>query len=290
MKKTKIAILGANGQIGKALLKDLSKSFEIFPFGKNDCDLSHISSIDRELLKCSPDIVINCSAYTDVKKAEIDRENCYKLNCINTQNLVDSLKNKKLMLIHFSTDYIFSNKNKDPVNEENETHPVNYYGTTKLESEKIVRKNLDRFYIFRTSWVYGDSLKDNFVEFVKKSLLKNKKIQALNSEYSIPTNTGFISKTIEKIISHSNFYNASGIYNLVPDGYCNRYECARFIEKKLKGDNLNSLININYKSQKKDVPRPNFSVLSNAKIKDEFKLDVKDWKIYLEEYLRNENK
>lgn len=290
MKKTKIAILGANGQIGKALLEDLSKSFEIFPFGKNDCDLSHISSIDRKLLKCLPDIVINCSAYTDVKKAEIDRENCYKLNCINTQNLVDSLKNKKLMFIHFSTDYIFSNRNKDPVNEENETQPINYYGITKLESEKIVRKNLDRFYIFRTSWVYGDSLKNNFIEFVKKSLLKNKKIEALNSEYSIPTNTHFISKAIEKIISHSNFYNASGIYNLVPDGCCNRYECARFIEKNLKGDNLNSLINVNYKTQKKDVPRPNFSVLNNAKIKDKFKLDIKDWKIYLEEYLRNENK
>ena len=151
-----VLIIGSKGQLAKELKNSLkSKKLKFFFISKQKINIVSIKSLNFYVIKHNPSIIINCAAYTDVDNSEINKKIAYNINCNGVKNLVKICKNKKIYLIHFSTDYVF-NGNGKKYREKDKTKPINYYGKTKEISEKIIMDNLKSYVIFRLSWLIGN--------------------------------------------------------------------------------------------------------------------------------------
>ena len=186
--KKKILITGSSGQLGSALQSSLSVNFDILStskiksdslsYLKNNkiLDITNRNNVSYILNYFSPDIIINCAAFTNVDMSESNKKNAHNVNVLGLENLI-KYSDKNIYIIQISSDYVF-NGNLGPYKEDDLTYPVNYYGKTKLEAENILRGSNCRWTIFRPNVIYSYNLKckDNFFTWIYRSLLnKNHK-------------------------------------------------------------------------------------------------------------------
>ena len=188
-------------------------------------DITNLSSIESCVKIENPDIVINCAAMTNVDGCEKNHTLAYRINVAGIQNIIKAT-NKRVKIIQISTDYVFEGKN-GPYSETDPTHPLSYYGRSKLEAENVLRGSLHPYSIIRGSVLYGDPLntKPNFFAWVYDSLLKNKKIKVVTDQTSNPAWLPSLSDAIMKII----LLNGEGVYHFGSDDHLNRYEFAVLI-------------------------------------------------------------
>ena len=162
----KILVLGSNGQLGSEI-KDLSFELSEYEFlftSKQILDITNFSDVNNFIISNSITIIINCSAYTAVDKAENEKELSNLVNNIAVKNLAKISKERNLKLIHISTDYVFDGNNYIPYKESDIPNPKSQYGKTKLEGENaIININPSDSVIIRTSWVYSN-YGNNFVK------------------------------------------------------------------------------------------------------------------------------
>ena len=279
----KILITGAEGQLGKALQRELGDKFDIFPtartFNKSisnrsiKClDITERTDVELSLHEVKPDIIINCAAFADVDCSEINKSKAHLVNVVGLKNLIQA-SDRDTYFVQISSDYVFDG-DSGPYSEEDPTYPVNYYGKTKLEAENILRGSRRKYLIIRPNVLYSEGLifKNNFFAWVYKSLLNNKPISVVNDQISNPT---YVLHLVEVIINCI-ILNIEGIYHYGSDDYLSRYEFAVAIAKyfKLNDRLINTItteqLTLNIPSYV--APRPMHSGLKTFKIEDEIGL------------------
>ncbi|TDS28058.1 dTDP-4-dehydrorhamnose reductase [Halanaerobium congolense] len=263
----RVLVTGADGQLGYDVVKKL-KGLNIEHIGvdKEDFDLTSEKETKDFILNYQPDVIVHCAAYTDVDQAEVERKLCYKVNVKGTRYVTEAAKELNAKMLYISTDYVFDGQGEEPFEVTDEPNPINYYGETKYQGEQEVQKNLNKYFIVRTSWVFGEH-GDNFVKTMLKLGKERDEISVVADQYGSPTYTGSLSELIIEMVKTKKY----GLYHATNEGYCSWYEFAIEIYKIAGIDiNVKPLSTGEFKSRAK---RPKNSKLSKQNlIKNDFKL------------------
>lgn len=282
MKNKEILVLvtGAHGLLGRYIVNELRASKLIFyAYGKEELDISNVQATNAIIERINPDFVINCAAYTDVVKAEIEKGLTYAVNVEGVINLVDVSNRISAKLIHISTDYVFDGKSKSGLYYPNsKKNPINYYGLTKHLAEEHIISNCLKYVIIRTSWLYGRS-ETNFVKKIINLSQLHETINLNYYEYGSPTYALDLARSIIRIIRQEH----NGIFHYSNIGFVSRYEFARRIIE-LSGYNLKIKHNLNLLNK---VLRPKAVKLLNN-YKYDFLFDNRDWHDALKEFINSE--
>ena len=271
----KILITGVNGQVGHALMQELTEH-ELIGLTRQECDLTNPDQIKQVIDKNQPEMIINPAAYTKVDQAEAEPELAFKINRDAPRFLAEKAREYNLPFIHFSTDYVFDGDKKETYKENDPTNPLGVYGKSKCAGEEAIQKEGGLIYIFRTSWVYS-TIGQNFYLTMKKLSQERDQLKVVGDQYGVPNSNQFIAKQIKTIIPQLH-NNNTGIYHLVADGSCSWYEFAKTIIGQTDPQfNLEHLHAIQTNEFPTKTKRPANCVLSNAKIKQKFNTQLNDW-------------
>lgn len=223
----KILVTGAEGQLGKALLQEGNKiGYEMVGCSHQKMDVTNLLEVEKVIAKERPDGVIHCAAWTNVEQAEVERDRCWSVNCEGTAHIATLCQKFHIPLMYISTDYVFCGDGDVPWNEHDERKPVNYYGKTKCQGEQIVEK-LQKHFIVRTSWVFGES-ENNFVEKILKRASQSNEIQVVHDQIGSPTYTIDLARMCLRMIVTESY----GTYHVTNEGYCSWYEYAKEIVRQ----------------------------------------------------------
>ena len=200
----KILVTGSNGLLGQKIIEILTgiETVSIIATSLNVDKITDVKGYDFELLDLTnhvetayiirthnPGIIINTAAMTQVDKCEEQKAECWKINVEAIKNLVKCSNDVKAHLIHLSSDFVFDGTG-GPYSENDIPNPLSYYGLSKLEGEKIIEDQSDKWAIVRTILVYGVNRKMtrlNIVLWVKNSLEAGKPIRVVNDQFRAPT-------------------------------------------------------------------------------------------------------
>jgi dTDP-4-dehydrorhamnose reductase len=279
----KILITGVNGQVGHALMRELT-DHTLIGLTRQDCDLTNPEEIRQVIDQCQPDLIINPAAYTKVDQAEDEPKLAFQINRDAPKVMAEKAREYHIPLIHFSTDYVFDGEKKEAYVETDPTHPLGVYGQSKYAGEEATQEVGGLTYIFRTSWVYS-TIGHNFYLTMKRLSQERDELKVVADQFGVPTSNQFIAKQIQHILSQLN-ENNTGTYHLVPDGSCSWYEFAKQIISQINPEfNLEKLHAIQTHEFPTKTKRPKNSVLNNAKIKQSFNLVLKNWQAELEKVI-----
>jgi len=205
---TNILIIGKNGQIANALIENfkLEKTgFNVFVKDSSDLDFSNSITLQKNLhnISTSVDLIINCAGYTNCDKAEEEQELCDQINHQAVKILAEFCKEKNILLIHYSTDYVFDGSGDKPFDEDNQENlqPLNYYGKTKLWAEQALYNSGCNYVIFRISWIYDNRpTSKNFVNTITRLALEKEEINVVDDQIGSPTSAEFVASNSIRFI------------------------------------------------------------------------------------------
>lgn len=278
----KILLTGANGQLGKALKKELSHEFAVSAFGKNELDITNFAAITEILEKEKPDFVVNAAAFTTVDRAESEQNLALEINSEAVGNLARSCRRIGARLIHFSTDYVFDGMNSDGYAEDAEPNPINFYGKSKLAGERKILESGCDFAIIRTSWLFGDG--QNFVMKMLELAAKNPEIKVVSDQIGSPTFTEDLAKTTREILqSHSRENGNPDLKEIFHATNSGTTSWANFARKIFELKNLKvKVLDISSAEFPTPAKRPRNSVLRNTKLPE-----MRSWETALAEFLES---
>jgi len=279
-----ILVTGANGQLGQEFKNNISKSKDDFCFTDElDLDISNKNNILNYVKDHQIDLIINCAAYTNVNKSEINQKQAIKINSDAVRNLVEICEDRKLKIIHFSTDYVYNSDSINPIKEDSNINPINYYGFSKREGEKIIENSSAMSVVIRTSWLYSN-YGNNFVKTIIKKGENNDKVYVINDQFGCPTYSKDLVDCTLNIIG-SNKLNKYKVYNFSNEGYTSWYD---FTKKIFELKKINcSIIAVDSENYKSIAKRPKYSVTDKSRIKDIFNINIRSWEDALEEFINN---
>ncbi len=221
----KVLVTGANGQLGTDVVLALEKKgFDVKAAGRSEIDITNFSDVSEKINKFMPECVIHCAAYTNVDMAEEERNTCKLINVTGTENIAKAAVSVGASIMYISSDYVFDGTNNMPMEIDDKPNPINYYGMTKLLGEEAVKKTTDKYYILRTSWIFGENGK-NFVKTMLNLSEKNESVSVVNDQIGSPTYTADLAKLISNMISVGHY----GIYHATNEGFCSWADFAREI-------------------------------------------------------------
>ena len=284
----KILITGANGMLAKSVRERLEGN-ELICTDVAELDITNEENVLKKVSEIKPEYIINCAAFTAVDKAETAGKIVEKINADGPRNLAKAAKENDCVLVHISTDYVFGGDldvEKD-YKEDDPKSPVTAYGITKLHGEEAIKENTDKYYIFRTAWLYGDG--NNFVRTMLKLGETKDEISVVNDQHGSPTYAedlaNFIAEAIEKKIPY-------GIYHATNEGYTTWYDFTKAIFEyagiicKVNPVSTEEYIEMMKITQAK---RPKNSQMSKEKLKAQG-INVPEWEDALKRYLKKEGK
>ena len=274
-----ILVTGSTGQLGSYVVKELLKrGYSTLSPNRSEFNLCSEDSIRNYILNSNCEAIVHCAAYTQVDKAEDEKDLCIKINATATKHIAKCAKILDIPMIYISTDYVFDGTKDGEYTENDETNPINIYGESKLAGEKYVQEILDKYYIVRTSWVFNINGK-NFIETMLRLSKANNQLSIVNDQIGSPTYTKDLSRLLVDMLETSKY----GLYHATNEGYCSWYEFANTIFK-LANINIDiKAINSNeYASRAK---RPMNSKLSKDKLIEYGFKPLPHWEDALKDYL-----
>jgi len=278
----KIAVIGADGQLGSDLVKVL-KGDKVFPLYYPDFDITKPEKAREILSQINLDIVINTAAYHRVDECEENPQKSFEVNSTAVRDLALICRDVGFILVHFSTDYVFDGKKKTPYVEEDTPNPLNVYGVTKLAGEYFVQNLLERYFLIRTCGLYGEAgcwgKGTNFVDAVISLEKNGKPLRVVNDQCVTPTSTAELALRIGELIQTQHY----GLYHLTNEGQCTWFEFAKTIFSLTGKKPL--LIPVDSKSYGARAPRPSYSVLENRKAEKIGLREFSPWEKALKIYL-----
>lgn len=250
----KILITGAKGQLGNAL-QEVLKDEQLVLVDLPELNLVFYSATMNFITECKPDLVIHCAAKTNVDDCELKPEEAYLANVIATKNVVNACQAVNAALVYVSTDYVFSGNGNKPYAEYDRCDPQSIYGKTKWQGEEIVKTHLERFFIVRTAWLFGD-VGNNFVRTILKLAAEKDELNIVNDQRGCPTYALDLAEVIAKLIQTK----AYGIYHVTNEGDCTWFEFTQQILAKAGKDYVR--VNpISTEELNRPAPRPRYSIL-----------------------------
>ncbi len=199
----KILVLGSKGQLGRCINDQLKNVDNIIYTSREQIDVSIIKTTKNKIVKIRPDVVINATAYTEVDKAEKEREKANFINNLAVENIAHICKELNCLLIHISTDYVFDGMSKKAYTEDDKTNPLNVYGFTKLKGELAIQSSGCRYIIMRTSWIFSE-YGNNFLKTMLSLGSKQDELSIVGDQFGCPTYAQDIAKAIKKILDANN--------------------------------------------------------------------------------------
>ena len=274
----KVLVTGANGQLGYDVVKELQKqNIECYGATRKDFDLVNFEATERFIVNYLPDVVIHCAAYTAVDKAEDEQGLCYLINVSATENIAEVCKKINAKMLYISTDYVFDGTKEGFYEVDDKPNPINVYGKTKLLGEQAIQKILKRYFIVRTSWVFG-AHGNNFVKTMLKLGKEFKELNVVADQYGSPTYTADLAPLLVEMIKTDKY----GIYHATNKGVCTWAEFAEEIFKIAKLDvEVNCITTAEYSLKAK---RPTNSRMNCKNIK-KFNINFMSWKEALKKYI-----
>ena len=278
----KILITGANGMLAKSVKARLKEGNELICTDVADLDITDEKAVIKFVEKNKPEYIVNCAAFTAVDKAEEVYDLAEKINANGPGNLAKAAKTVDATLVHISTDYVFDGDldvTKSYV-ETDAVGPVTVYGKTKLHGEEQVKANTDKYYIFRTAWLYGDG--NNFVRTMLKLGNEKDEISVVADQHGSPTYAedlaNIIAEAIEKKIPY-------GLYHSTNQGFTTWYD---FTKKIFELADIKCNVKpVTSEEFIRPAKRPKNSKLNKQKLLDKG-VTVPEWEDGLKRYLETE--
>jgi dTDP-4-dehydrorhamnose reductase len=281
-----VVIIGSTGQLGSDLMASLAagdQSSEIVGLAHSQIEVAGLESVRIALNTIRPGVVINTSAYHKVDDVEENPGKAFEINAIGPRNLAAACKELDAVLIHMSTDYVFSGSKGSAYVESDPVDPINTYGISKAAGEMFVRHAWRKHFIVRTSGLYGvagpSGKGTNFVGLMLNLAASGKPIKVVDDQVLTPTPTHILARQIIAL-SQSDKY---GTYHATCQGQCSWFEFARAIfEFSGVSPDLNPQTTAQSGAK---ASRPSFSVLENQNLGSQGIDLMPTWQAGLREYL-----
>lgn len=284
----KILITGAKGMLAKEVIEKFKEGNELILTDVADLDITNKENVNKFVEERKPEVIINCAAFTAVDKAETAGEIVERINADGPKNLAIAAKNNDAILVHISTDYVFGG-NLDVSKahkEDDEKKPVTAYGITKLHGERNIENNTDKYYIFRTAWLYGIG-GHNFVKTMLNLGKEHNQISVVSDQHGSPTYAKDLANIIYEAVTKKIPY---GVYNATNEGFTTWADFTKTIFKYANIDcKVNEVTTEEYIDMMKvtQAIRPKNSQLSKEKL-EKCGIKVPTWEDGLKRYLKEE--
>lgn len=286
----RILLLGKNGQVGWELQRALSVLGEVVALDRHSAatdygdlsgDLSNLDSLRATIRAVSPQVIVNAAAYTAVDKAESERDMAHTVNALASQLMAEEAKRLDAWLVHYSTDYVFNGTGSTPWKETDSVAPVNHYGATKLEGERLIQASGCKHLIFRTSWVYA-ARGNNFAKTMLRLAKDRPTLNVIADQVGVPTGADLLADVVVAALQQARLKpELGGIYHLAPAGETTWHEYATYViqfarkhGEELTVEAVNPIATTEYPTP---ASRPLNSRLDTTKLRHSFALHLPDW-------------
>ena len=290
----KILVTGKNGQVGHELMKALAPLGKVIGVDLKECDLSQSAAIDALLERIKPDIIVNSAAYTEVDKAESEPTIAHAVNAQAPKIFARYAARHNILIIHFSTDYVFDGSKVEPYLEGDEANPKSVYGKTKWLGEDAVRKMAAKHIIIRTSWIFGCH-GVNFLKTILKLSGERDRLSVVADQFGAPTSARLLSEAVAQILTELNepgSYRKYGTYHIVASGETSWHGYAIAVvdaakkygmETKLTSEQIKP---VTTKENPMPAARPANSRLDTTKVRTIFSVRLPKWQQEVEEIVK----
>ncbi|MDX9679859.1 dTDP-4-dehydrorhamnose reductase [Pseudomonas zeae] len=291
----KILLLGKAGQVGWELQRSLAPLGELIALDRHSVDglcgdLSDLDGLRSTILRIKPDVIVNAAAYTAVDKAESEVELAERVNAQASRVMAEEAVTLGALLIHYSTDYVFSGQGSEPWQETDSVAPVNQYGATKLAGEQFITASGCKHLIFRTSWVYG-ARGNNFAKTMLRLAKDRDTLRVIADQVGAPTGADLIADVtalaIRQTLQHPELF---GLYHLAAGGEVSWHGYAShviaFAQANGEPLTVRAIDPIDTSAYPTPACRPLNSRLNTQKLRDNFSLHLPDWQSGVTRMLR----
>lgn len=276
--EVRILVTGAGGMLGTDLVERLSSEHEVIGAAHDDLDVSNSSATKSLIAEMKPDLVLHAAAYTDVDGCESNPDLAYAVNALGAQNVALGCQLARAAMLYFSTDYVFDGSSRTPYIEWDRPNPLSVYGRSKYAGERAVAHLLDKYYIVRLAWLYGERGK-NFVKTMLKLGEERGSVSVVTDQIGSPTYTKDVAEGVARLIETGNY----GIYHMVNSGHCSWFDFAAEIYR-LAGKDV-EMRPIGTAELGRPAPRPPYSALRNFALEKTIGDPMRPWKEALADFL-----
>lgn len=274
----KLLISGCGGQLGTELSNLLNGKYHVVGTEREDMDITDRDGAMRFIRELRPAVVINAAAYNNVDRAESEEAFAFLVNSKGPENLALACEEVGAKFVHISSDYVFDGKKSSPYVEEDETNPLNVYGMSKVEAEKLVSAACSRHFLLRTAWLYG-AHGSNFLKTMLSLSDQKGEIKVVDDQVGTPTYSLDLALAIEHLISTDDY----GLYHATNGGQCSWNGFAREIFS-MAGKDID-VIPIITRQTGREALRPSYSVLQNRRLERDHGYYMRSWQDALKEFL-----
>jgi dTDP-4-dehydrorhamnose reductase len=276
-----ILVFGNNGQVGQELQRSLALSGETRFLGREACDLTDFASIKAHIEVHRPRVIIKASAYTAVDKAESEPDLCHAVNAQAAGVMAAEAQKLKAHFIYYSTDYVYDGKKTGIYNEKDAHNPLNIYGKSKSEGEKLIAQACDSYTILRTSWVYS-LFGSCFPKAILKKALISDRLDVVADQVGSPTSASLIADVTALVVREK----LMGNYNLVSNGYTSWYDYAKLLVDEYGGLKTQTFPSQTVQAVGKAM-RPENSRLSVSKLEAALNITLPPWEDDVRRFVRD---
>ena len=274
----KIAVIGKSGQLATCFKEVAPSELEITFYGRDQVDITKIETYTPLI---PADLIINCSAYTAVDKAEECAEDAYAVNRMGVIQLVQFCEQYQIKLVHFSTDFVFEGVASSPYTEDDFTGPKSIYGASKLAGEEVILQSALSALVIRTSWLYSP-FGHNFCKTMLRLSAERSELSVVNDQIGTPTSALDLARVVFQMIE-SGLPDTPELFHVSNTGQCSWADFAREIFKQ-KGLSV-TVNNTTTETFNAPAPRPKYSVLSAEKLLFTYGIAMRPWRDALKEVL-----
>ncbi|WP_315793753.1 dTDP-4-dehydrorhamnose reductase [Paenibacillus sp. BIC5C1] len=281
----KVLVTGANGQLGRDVVLLLEKEgHSVLACDRDQMDITNQAQCNDVISSYHPEAVIHCAAYTAVDVAETDIDSAYKVNAVGTRNIAVAAERTGAKLIYISTDYVFDGNSLSPYQEYDDTNPQSVYGKSKRAGELLVQSLSSKWFVVRTSWVYG-LYGNNFVKTMLKLGQEKPKLQVVHDQKGSPTYTVDLARFILELMQTEMY----GVYHASNSDTCTWYEFTQAIFEEARsvgGISIQAQLEPCTTEQfPRPAPRPQNSVMDHLAIRTNGLADLRPWREGLREFI-----
>ncbi len=278
----KILLLGNTGQLGTELNELLPQLGDLTALDYPQIDLADEDGLRARLNRISPDLIVNATAYTAVDEAEHEIGLAEAINVRGVHLLAEESRKRDILLIHYSTDYVFDGKKGRPYTERDTPNPLSVYGRSKLEGEEAIQEIDGNYLIFRTSWVYSLHNQSGFVQKALQWSRQHETLRIVDDQISNPTWAKTLAKITVQVLEKGEDYieKRKGLYHLAGSGFCSRFEWANRIlalDPKKHEQKVRQILPAKSADFPTAAQRPSFSALNCDLFQKTFDTEIPVW-------------
>jgi dTDP-4-dehydrorhamnose reductase len=282
----KLLIIGCNGMLGSDMAAAAKAAgHEVQGIDFPEIDITKPESVRKRVASANPGAIINCAAYTAVDACETNAETAFAVNAQGAENLARAAEERKCIMVHYSTDYVFNGTKAAPYVESDPASPATVYGKSKLQGEKLVQAACSRLFVLRIAWLYGKN-GNNFVKTIRtlaqKNAAANLPLRVVHDQKGTPTYTIDVCRQSLSLVPTGHY----GLYHATSEGSCTWFDFAREIVSAAQIPV--HLLPCATAEFPRPAPRPENSILENAALKKLGLNIMPDWRDAFRRFLQEE--